>query len=212
MFTQQPTAIFNAIWILFLLHTKKRIRYMVFNCSCIFSRNFLIGKKKIEFTSGYKYVLKGENCSEKSWRDVGIWWVRDWPRARSFCRNIDSREKNRCRRNEVKTPSMSRAKNVAGYRDTTAKRGQTARVGTFPGDNDPLVLLAPRVISFRFPVARAIGFRLSYVLIPAIFPVTGDRWRSFRFSMRSLIGYLCIFIPSIPINDARKKFLPINAL
>jgi len=83
-------------------------------------------------------------------------------------------------------------KNAGGYRDTTTKRGQNLlALARSPADNDPLVLSAPRVISFRFPVARAIGSPLSYVLIPVIFPAI-DRWFSVPFS-RSPIGDLCAF-------------------
>lgn len=62
-----------------------------------------------------------------------------------------SREEKSLLGTKMKTASMSQAgkqtgsctmKNVGDYRDT-AKRGQPVRVGTFPGDNDPLVLSAP---------------------------------------------------------------------
>lgn len=88
----------------------------------------------------------------------------------------------------MKTPSISQAdKQPCGKecrwlsRHETTKRGQLVRVGTYSGDNDPLVLSAPHVD--LLPVsgcASPIGFPLSHVLVPVSFPTIGW-WRSFRF-------------------------------
>jgi len=146
----------------------------------LFARAARIEKMEIKFISGRRYVLEGKSRSQKSWKNVrsspGLTQDSFISSAHRLAR------KNHCWRNEMKTRSISRTKNTS-YRDTTMKRGQNLlALARSPADNDPLVLSAPRVISFRFPVARAIGSPLSYVLIPVIFPAIDDRWFSVPFS------------------------------
>lgn len=84
----------------------------------------------------------------------------------------------------MKTPSMSQAdRQPCGKecrwlsRHETTKRGQSVRVGTFPGDNDPLVLSALHVD--LLPVSgrtSPIGFPLSHVPVPVIFPAIEWWW------------------------------------
>lgn len=85
-------------------------------------------------------------------------------------------------------------KNVGDYRDTT-KRGQPARVGTFPGDNDPLVLFfRPCVWSssgFRSPFRSAFLYLTSS--FPAFFQPPADDARS---GMSLALTVFRIFRPS----------------